>query len=97
LGLRVECDPVFKDKFSRDLVLALFSSTLAQPQPDWPIQTLQPGFVFYEPSLISDWIRQTYWLCPMRLIRGYFRTRRQLCIKAALELRGRRCVRAVHS
>jgi len=48
IGLRVQCDPVFKDKFSPDLVLALFSSTLAQPQPDWPKQTLQPGFVFFD-------------------------------------------------
>jgi rhamnosyltransferase subunit B len=48
LGLRVECDPVFRDKFSPQLVLALFSSCLAAPQPDWPKQTLQPGFVFYD-------------------------------------------------
>ncbi|WP_263351442.1 glycosyltransferase [Acidicapsa acidisoli] len=48
LGLRVACDPVFKDKFSPDLVLALFSSCLGAPQPDWPRHTLQPGFVFYD-------------------------------------------------
>ena len=48
LGLRVACDPVFKDKFSPDLVLALFSSSLAQPQPDWPKQSVQPGFVFFD-------------------------------------------------
>jgi rhamnosyltransferase subunit B len=48
LGLRVQCDPVFKDKFSPELVLALFSSILARPQPDWPKQTLQPGFVFFD-------------------------------------------------
>jgi rhamnosyltransferase subunit B len=48
LGLRAACDPVFKDKFSPDLVLALFSSCLAQPQADWPKQTLQPGFVFFD-------------------------------------------------
>ena len=47
-GLRVACDPVFKDKFSPYLVLALFSSSLAQPQPDWPSETQQPGFVFYD-------------------------------------------------
>ena len=44
LGLRLDCDPVFRDKFSPDLVLALFSHYLAQPQPDWPHQTFQPGF-----------------------------------------------------
>jgi rhamnosyltransferase subunit B len=47
-GLRPECDPVFRDKFSRYLVLALFSHWLAEPQPDWPPQTSQPGFVFFE-------------------------------------------------
>jgi rhamnosyltransferase subunit B len=47
-GLRVECDPVFRDKFSPELVLALFSNLLAKPQPDWPRQTIQPGFVFYD-------------------------------------------------
>jgi UDP:flavonoid glycosyltransferase YjiC (YdhE family) len=47
-GLRRECDPVFVDKFSPLLVLALFSPQLASKQPDWPRQTLQPGFVFYD-------------------------------------------------
>jgi rhamnosyltransferase subunit B len=48
LGLRTNCDPVFRDKFSPDLVLALFSHWLAQPQPDWPRQTIQPGFVYFD-------------------------------------------------
>jgi UDP:flavonoid glycosyltransferase YjiC (YdhE family) len=48
LGLRIECEPIFRDKFSPDLVLALFSSALAKPQPDWPRQTVQPGFIFYD-------------------------------------------------
>ncbi len=47
-GLRPQCDPVFRDKFSPNLVLALFSHWLAQPQRDWPSQTLQPGFVYFE-------------------------------------------------
>jgi len=47
-GLRPDCDPVFRDKFSPDLVLALFSRWLAQPQPDWPPQTRQPGFVYFD-------------------------------------------------
>jgi UDP:flavonoid glycosyltransferase YjiC (YdhE family) len=47
-GLRRECDPVFVDKFSPHLVLALFSAQLARKQPDWPRQTLQPGFVFFD-------------------------------------------------
>ena len=48
LGLRVPCDPLFRDKFSPDLALALFSPSFALPQPDWPKQTLQPGFVFFD-------------------------------------------------
>lgn len=47
-GLRTKCNPVFRDKFSPDLVLALFSKNLAAPQPDWPVNTVQPGFVFYD-------------------------------------------------
>ena len=46
--LRPECDPVFRDKFSPYLVLALFSHWLALPQRDWPSQTVQPGFVYFE-------------------------------------------------
>ncbi len=46
LGLRTQCDPVFRDKFSPGLVLALFSQWLAKPAPDWPEQTVQPGFLF---------------------------------------------------
>ncbi len=48
LGLNVHCDPVFRDKFSPDLVLALFSPLLAHRQPDWPLQTLQPGFAYFD-------------------------------------------------
>ena len=47
-GLRTDCDPLIRDKFSPDLVLALFSHCLAKPQPDWPARTLQPGFVYYD-------------------------------------------------
>lgn len=47
-GLRLKCDPVFRDKFSPDLVLALFSRCLAEPQSDWPTQTVQPGFVYLD-------------------------------------------------
>jgi UDP:flavonoid glycosyltransferase YjiC (YdhE family) len=47
-GLRRHCDPLFRDKFSPHLVLALFSRCLAQPQPDWPPHTAQPGFVYFD-------------------------------------------------
>jgi UDP:flavonoid glycosyltransferase YjiC (YdhE family) len=46
-GLRWDCDPLFRDKFSPYLVLAMFARRLAKPQRDWPPQTLQPGFVFF--------------------------------------------------
>ncbi len=55
LGLRVQCDPVFKDKFSPELVLALFSRSLAQAQPDWPKRALQPGFVYFDRGAIEDY------------------------------------------
>jgi rhamnosyltransferase subunit B len=48
VGLQEKCDPVFRDKFSPDLVLALFSEWLGRPQRDWPAQTVQTGFVFYD-------------------------------------------------
>lgn len=47
-GLRRKCDPVFEDKFSPHLVLAMFSRWFAPKQRDWPEQTLQPGFVYQE-------------------------------------------------
>jgi rhamnosyltransferase subunit B len=48
LGLNPACDPVFRDKYSPDLVLALFSGWLARPQLDWPRQTVQAGFVYFD-------------------------------------------------
>jgi rhamnosyltransferase subunit B len=36
------------NKCSPYLVLALFSSVLAQPQPDWPHNTIATGFTFYD-------------------------------------------------
>lgn len=47
-GLDPNCDPLMRDKYSPHLVLGLFSSWLARRQPDWPKQTLQPGFVFHD-------------------------------------------------
>lgn len=47
-GLQPDCDPLFRDKFSPDLVLALFSRAFAPAQPDWPAQTVQPGFVYFD-------------------------------------------------
>jgi UDP:flavonoid glycosyltransferase YjiC (YdhE family) len=48
LGLNPDCDPLFRDKYSPRLVLALFGRSLALSQPDWPKQTVQPGFAFFD-------------------------------------------------
>ena len=48
LGLSEDHDPIFYDKYSPLLHLALFSKVLAQPQPDWPANTVQTGFCFYD-------------------------------------------------
>jgi len=47
-GLPLGQHPLFEGQHAPDLVLALFSSVLAQPQPDWPPQTCQTGFCFYD-------------------------------------------------
>jgi rhamnosyltransferase subunit B len=54
MGLREDCDPIMRDKFSPDLVLALFSPLLAKQQPDWPAQTVQPGFVYHDRQNVKD-------------------------------------------
>ena len=48
LGLDPEHDPIFLDKFSERCHLAMFSRAFAPPQPDWPPQTIQTGFCFYD-------------------------------------------------
>lgn len=40
--------PLFGGVHSPQLLLALFSKTLAQPQPDWPTSTRLCGFCFYD-------------------------------------------------
>jgi rhamnosyltransferase subunit B len=41
-------NPMIDDKYSPDLVLALFSPVLVQPQPDWAANTITTGFIFYD-------------------------------------------------
>jgi UDP:flavonoid glycosyltransferase YjiC (YdhE family) len=48
IGLSENHDPIFKDKFSDLLHLAMFSKVLGKPQPDWHRPTLQTGFCFYD-------------------------------------------------
>jgi rhamnosyltransferase subunit B len=43
-------NPFIEDKYSPYLVLALFSSVLAKPQPDWAANTVLTGFTFYDDS-----------------------------------------------
>jgi rhamnosyltransferase subunit B len=48
LGLPPGDDPIFDAKFSDELVLALFSPAIGEPQPDWPASTKTTGFLFYD-------------------------------------------------
>jgi rhamnosyltransferase subunit B len=43
-------NPLIDDKYSPYLVLAMFSSVLAKPQPDWAANTVLTGFPFYDGS-----------------------------------------------
>jgi rhamnosyltransferase subunit B len=43
-------NPLIDDKYSPYLVLAMFSSVLAKPQPDWAANTVLTGFSFYDGS-----------------------------------------------
>jgi rhamnosyltransferase subunit B len=48
LGLPDGKDPIYEGKFSPQLVLATFSKVLADPQPDWPPNSIITGFPFYD-------------------------------------------------
>jgi rhamnosyltransferase subunit B len=48
LGLGDGGSPLFEGKHAPALVLALFSELLGAPKPDWPPQTRQCGFIFYD-------------------------------------------------
>ena len=43
-------NPFIDDKYSPYLVLAMFSSAFAKPQPDWAANTIITGFTFYDGS-----------------------------------------------
>jgi UDP:flavonoid glycosyltransferase YjiC (YdhE family) len=51
LGLPVSRDAILTDRFSPTLNLALFSKQLGRPQPDWPRNVIQTGFVLYDPGI----------------------------------------------
>ncbi len=48
LGLPRGRSPLLEGQHSPALVLALFSSAFARPQPDWPRNTVVTGFPFYD-------------------------------------------------
>jgi rhamnosyltransferase subunit B len=48
LGLDENHNPMFGDKYSSLLHLAMFSKVLGKPQSDWATSTLQTGFCFYD-------------------------------------------------
>jgi rhamnosyltransferase subunit B len=48
LGLAPSGHPLFEGQFSPLGTLALFSSVIGRPQPDWPARTTVTGFVFYD-------------------------------------------------
>lgn len=50
LGLPPIANPIFEGQHSATRVLALFSPTFAQKQPDFPPQTVITGFPFYDRS-----------------------------------------------
>jgi UDP:flavonoid glycosyltransferase YjiC (YdhE family) len=48
VGLPAGRDPVFEGQHSPQRVLALFSSVMAEAQPDWPPYSSTTGFPFYD-------------------------------------------------
>jgi UDP:flavonoid glycosyltransferase YjiC (YdhE family) len=48
LGISDYGNAVFEGQHSPEMVLALFSSLFAQPQPDWPANTHVTGFPFFD-------------------------------------------------
>lgn len=48
LGLPRGGDPLYEGQHSPELVLALFSRVLAEPQPDWPDNVIVTGPIFHD-------------------------------------------------
>jgi UDP:flavonoid glycosyltransferase YjiC (YdhE family) len=48
LGLAPAKNPILRSKLGANLILAMFSKHFASPQPDWPPQTVQTGFAFFD-------------------------------------------------
>lgn len=58
LGLESRGHPLFEGSHSPLLMLALFSRHLADPQPDWPANTVVTGFPFYDRGDLSPELRR---------------------------------------
>lgn len=61
LGLPPGKHPLFEGQFSPRGNLALFSSLIGEPQPDWPPNTTVTGYVFYDghgelPSALAEFL-----------------------------------------
>ncbi|MEZ2348343.1 glycosyltransferase [Terriglobus sp. RCC_193] len=54
LGLPDDSEALRTGKLKANLVLATFSPQFAQPQPDWPANTLQTGFAHYEQESLPE-------------------------------------------
>lgn len=54
LGLPGDADPLWEGQHSPHGVVALFSSTIAEPQPDWPANTTLCGFPFHDDDFGGD-------------------------------------------
>lgn len=55
LGLApIAGNPIIDAKYSPELVLALFSSVVGAPQPDWPPHTVQTGFPVYDGGIVRS-------------------------------------------
>jgi rhamnosyltransferase subunit B len=65
IGLPATADhPIFEGANSPDLVLALFSHIMADPQPDWPKHALITGFPLYDgpaqrlPAAVEEFLKK---------------------------------------
>lgn len=54
LGIAPYGNPAFDGQFSPHLNLALFPDIMGQPQPDWPDNTVQPGYISHSTLSLPD-------------------------------------------
>lgn len=54
LGLAKHANPIFEGQHSHRLVLGLFSTLMASPQPDWPPNARVTGPILYDAAEVDD-------------------------------------------